>query len=79
MYNETVLNMHYGIRLRCKENLNMKFSGKWMELENTVLSEVAQTHKKQMLQVYSLLWFQLLNCERTTWSNYRNQEPIKNP
>jgi hypothetical protein len=38
-----------------KKNENLSFASKWMELENTILSEVsqAQTAKNHM---FSLLW-----------------------
>ena len=32
-----------------KNNGFVKFAGKWMELENIILSEVTQTHKKYMV------------------------------
>jgi hypothetical protein len=37
-----------------KNNSNMKFSGKWMELENIILSELIQTQKHSH-GLYSLL------------------------
>ena len=36
-----------------KNNDIMRFAGKWMELENTILSEVTQT-QKDMFKMYSL-------------------------
>jgi hypothetical protein len=32
-----------------KNNEFMKFSGKWMELENIILSEISQTQKTHMV------------------------------
>ena len=32
-----------------KNNNFLKFAGKWMELENTILSEIAQTQKDNYL------------------------------
>jgi hypothetical protein len=37
-----------------KNNDFMKFSGKWMELENTILSEVAHS-QKNIHDMYSLI------------------------
>ena len=37
-----------------KKNELMKFLGKWMELENIILSEVTQTHK-DVHGMYSLI------------------------
>jgi hypothetical protein len=39
-----------------KNNDFMKFTGKWMELENIILSEVTQTQKNTHGK-YSKLWF----------------------
>ena len=37
-----------------KNNDNLNFAGKWMELENTILSEVTQTQKDNY-HIYSLI------------------------
>jgi len=40
----------------------MKFLGKWMELENTILSEVNQTQKDMHGVGISLKMYRLLSC-----------------
>jgi hypothetical protein len=35
-----------------KSNYFMKFTGKWMELENTILSEITKTKKKNIVCIY---------------------------
>ena len=44
--------MEYYSAIKNKDIMN--FAGKWMELENTILSEVTQT-KKDMNGMYSLV------------------------
>lgn len=43
--NENVVHVHNRILFSGKDSEIMKFSGKWMELKNIILSEVTQTHK----------------------------------
>ena len=45
MDTENVVYLHYGVPLRIKNNEFMKFLGKWVELENVILSEVTQSQK----------------------------------
>jgi len=45
MDTENVVHLHNGVYSAIKNNDFMKFIGKWMELENIILSEVTQSHK----------------------------------
>ena len=45
MDKENVVHLHNGIYTAEKSNDIFKFAGKWMELENIILSEVIQTQK----------------------------------
>ena len=46
MDRENVVHLHNGVLLnRTKNNGILKFAGKWMELEETILSEVTQSQK----------------------------------
>jgi hypothetical protein len=45
MDTENVVHLHNAILLSYKNNDIMNFSGKWIELENTIQSEVTQTQK----------------------------------
>jgi hypothetical protein len=45
MDTETVVHLHNGILLAIKNEDLLSFADKWMELENTILSEVTQTPK----------------------------------
>jgi hypothetical protein len=45
MDTENVVYLHNGVLLSYKNNEFMKFAGKWMELENIILSEVTQSQK----------------------------------
>ena len=45
MDKEDVVHLHNGILHSRKNNDILKFAGKWMELENIILSEVTQTQK----------------------------------
>jgi hypothetical protein len=38
-----------------KNEDSLSFTGKWMDLENIILSEVTYTHKKKMHDMYSLI------------------------
>jgi hypothetical protein len=42
---ENVVHLHNGVYSAIKNNDFMKFAGKWMELENIILSEVIQSQK----------------------------------
>jgi hypothetical protein len=44
MDTETVVHLHNGV-ITIKNNEFMKFLGKWMELENIILSEVTYSQK----------------------------------
>jgi hypothetical protein len=50
-----VVFIHNGI-LATKKNEILSFTGKWMELENIILSEVSQTQKAKSLHVLSHMW-----------------------
>ena len=54
MNTENVVHLHNGILLTIKNDDFMKFAGKWMELENTILSEVTQSQKNTH-GMYSLI------------------------
>jgi hypothetical protein len=45
MDQENVVLVHNGILLSMKKNEILSFAGKWMELENIILSEVSQAQK----------------------------------
>jgi hypothetical protein len=40
-----VVSIHNGILLSHKENENLSFAGKWMELDDIILSEVSRVRK----------------------------------
>jgi hypothetical protein len=54
MDTENVVHLHNGILSAIKNEDIMSFAGKWMELENIILSEVSQT-PKDMHGMYSLI------------------------
>ena len=54
MDTENVIHLHNGILIAIKNEDIMKFVGKWMELENIILSEVTQT-QKDMHGMYTLI------------------------
>ena len=56
MDTENVVHLHNGILLYSafKNKDIMSFAGKWMELENIILSEITQT-QKDMHGMYSLI------------------------
>jgi hypothetical protein len=56
MDTENVVHLHYGELLRYLKHESdfMKFTGKWMELENIILSEVTHTQKNTH-GMYSLM------------------------
>jgi hypothetical protein len=45
MDEENVVHIHIGTYSATKENEILSFAGKWMELENIILSEVSQAQK----------------------------------
>ena len=45
MDTENVVHLHNGILSAIKNENILKFAGKWMELENIILSELTQTQK----------------------------------
>ena len=53
MDNENVVHLHNGVLHSRKNNNILKFAGKWMELENIILSKVTQTQKDNY-HMYSL-------------------------
>ena len=53
MDKENVVHLHNGTLLSRKKNI-LNFAGKWMELENIILSEVTQTQKDNY-HMYSLI------------------------
>jgi len=46
MDTENVVHLHNGVYSAIKSNDYIKFIGKWMELENILLSEVTESQKK---------------------------------
>ena len=54
MDTENVVHLLNGVQCSNKNNDFMKFAGKWMELENIILSEVTQS-QKNMHGMYSLI------------------------
>jgi 23S rRNA pseudoU1915 N3-methylase RlmH len=54
MDTENVVHLHNGIIYSIiKNNEFMKFLGKWMELENIILSDVTQSQKLQITRIQS--------------------------
>jgi hypothetical protein len=51
---ENMVHIHNGILFIYKNEDIMNFTGRWMELENIILSEVTQT-QKDMHVIYSLI------------------------
>ena len=45
MDKQNVVHLHNGVLYSRKNNDSLNFAGKWMELENIILSEVTQTQK----------------------------------
>ena len=45
MDKKNVVHLHNGVLYSGKNNDLLNFAGKWMELENIILSEVTQTQK----------------------------------
>ena len=54
MDKENVLHLQNGVLHSRENNDILNFAGKWMELENTILSEVTQTQKDNY-HMYSLI------------------------
>jgi hypothetical protein len=54
MDTENAIHLHDGILLSIKKQDILGFAGKWMELENIILSEVTQT-QKDIHGMYSLI------------------------
>ena len=54
MEKENVVHLHNGVLHSRKNNDILKFAGKWMELENIILSEATQTQKDNY-HMYSLI------------------------
>ena len=51
---ENVVHLHNGVLHTQKNNDILNFAGKWMELENIILSEVTQTQRDNY-HMYSLI------------------------
>ena len=45
MGKKNVVHLHNGVLHSRKNNVSLNFAGKWIELENIILSEVTQTQK----------------------------------
>ena len=54
MDKENVVHLHNGVLHSRKNNEILKFAGKWMELEDNILSEVTQTQKDNY-HMYSII------------------------
>ena len=54
MNNEGVKYIHFRVLFSGKNNDILNFACKWMEIENTLLSEVSQTQKEEH-GIYSLI------------------------
>jgi hypothetical protein len=54
MDTENVVHLHNGVLLSFKNNEFMKFLGKWMNLEDIILSEVTKSQKNTH-DMYSLI------------------------
>jgi hypothetical protein len=57
MDNESVVQLYNGII----KNKIMKFTNKWIEIENLILSEAIQIPKGQKLYIYSFKWILAFN------------------
>ena len=54
MDKENVVHLHNGVLYSREKNNILNFAGKWMELENIILSEVTQKQKNNY-HMYSLI------------------------
>ena len=54
MKKENVVYLHNGVLYSRKNNDSLKFAGKWIELENVILSEITQIQKDNY-HTYSLI------------------------
>ena len=54
MGKENLVHLHNGALYKRKNKNILKFAGKWIELENIILSEVTQTPKENYY-MYSLI------------------------
>ena len=72
---ENVLHLHNGILFSIKNKNEdvVSCAGKWIELENMILSEVFQT-KEDMHSVYSLISVSIQKVRKTQDTIHRNQE-----
>jgi hypothetical protein len=52
MDTENMVQLYNGILLSIKHNEFMKFLGKWIELENIILSEAAQSQNNIMIYTH---------------------------
>jgi hypothetical protein len=60
MNQENVVSVHSGFYSAMKKNEILSFEGKWMELENIILSEVSQAQKTK-------------NCMFSPYANFRSR------
>lgn len=65
--------------LHVKENEVINVTGKWMELEKIIWTEVTQTqkHKWHMFSLSCGSQLQIFMYDYIIWSNYRNLESEK--
>ena len=70
VHSKNVVHSHNKMLFSWKENEIMRFSGKWMELENTTLSEARQPRPRKPNTECSL-W--IFRCEDRAWNNCRSQ------
>ena len=54
MNKENVVHLHNGVVHSRKKNNSLNFAGKWIELENIIVSEVTQMQKDNY-HMYSLI------------------------
>jgi hypothetical protein len=45
MNKENIVHIHNTVLFRYKEEQNMSFTGKWIEMETIMLNEISQSHK----------------------------------
>ena len=72
MDKENVVHLHIEVLHSRKNNDILKFAGKWMDLENIILSEVTQIQKDKS-HVY------LLKSDFLKYKAKKNQPTIHNP
>ena len=61
MDKETLVYIYMEYYSAIKKNIIMAFTGKWMELQNVMLTEISQSQKNQKLNVFPNKWRMIYN------------------